>query len=78
MDQKTWQTFYFRSVVTGDSPDPQKVSSGNFTMWDDEKELTVIESMKPSAKEVPSIFKVCQNISNLKKICIIPVVLSHY
>ena len=45
------------------------VNQENVTIWDGEKEPGAIERMEQSADKVPSIFKVCQNISNLHKIC---------
>ena len=55
-----------------------EVRHGNFTIKDDEKEPGVIKRMMKSEDKLPSISKIFEYMSNLHKICIIPIVLSYF
>ena len=49
----------------------------NFTVLDDKKGPPVIKRMEQSIERVVPTSKLCQNISTLQNVCIIPTVLSH-
>ena len=53
------------------------VFMGTLQFGNDMKEPVVMHSMKQRAEKGPYIPKVCQNMSNMHKMYLIPIVLSH-